>query len=83
MGITDQGIPEEQTESPEDRIRSLIHRLNNHLTTVVGYGHLLLDDAGDQDVREYATRIVNEGEKATQVGRDLLSMVRASGSIGK
>ncbi len=83
MGITDQGIPVEQTESPEDRIRSLIHSLNNHLTMVVGYGQLLLDDAGHQNVREYATRIVSEAEKASEVGRDLVSIVSASRSIGK
>jgi len=81
MEVADQGNPVEQAATPGDGIRSLIHRLNNHLTLVVGYGQLLLDEANDRDVKKGVTLIVSEAEKASQVARDLLSLVRSSGPI--
>ena len=81
MEVAHQGNQMEQTANPGDGIRSLIHRLNNHLTLVVGYGQLLLGKANDQDVRKDVTLIVSEAEKASQVVRDLLSLVRSRGAI--
>jgi two-component system NtrC family sensor kinase len=59
-------------------VAGIAHELNNPLTTILGYGHLLLERQLDSKALAEAHRICQEGERAARVVRSLLMLARES-----
>ena len=81
MEAVKQEIQVEPTSNSGDEIRRLVHKLNNHLTLVIGYGQLLLLDDRDPEIRMDVTRIVDEARKASQIAKDLFSFAGSKGVV--
>jgi len=54
---------------------SLFHEINNPLTGIVNYAHLINEDE-TADARELARQIIQEAERITAISRNLLSVAR-------
>ncbi len=59
-------------------VAGIAHELNNPLTTIMGYGHLLLERQLDAKALAEAHRICQEAERAARVVRSLLMLARES-----
>jgi two-component system NtrC family sensor kinase len=59
-------------------VAGIAHELNNPLTTIMGYGHLLLERQLDAKALGEAHRICQEAERAARVVRSLLMLARES-----
>jgi two-component system NtrC family sensor kinase len=59
-------------------VAGIAHELNNPLTTIMGYGHLLLERQLDPKSLAEAQRICQEAERAARVVRSLLMLARES-----
>jgi two-component system NtrC family sensor kinase len=59
-------------------VAGIAHELNNPLTTIMGYGHLLLERQLDAKSLAEARRICQEAERAARVVRSLLMLARES-----
>ena len=57
-------------------VAGIAHELNNPLTAVMGYGHLLLDRPLDPKALADARRICQETERASRIVRSLLMLAR-------
>ncbi|MDE3136307.1 MAG: response regulator [Acidobacteriota bacterium] len=59
-------------------VSGIAHELNNPLTTIMGYGHLLLERQLDSKALAEAHRICQEADRAARVVRSLLMLARES-----
>jgi two-component system NtrC family sensor kinase len=59
-------------------VAGIAHELNNPLTTIMGYGHLLLERQLDAKALAEVHRICQEAERAARVVRSLLMLARES-----
>jgi two-component system NtrC family sensor kinase len=57
-------------------VAGIAHELNNPLTTVMGYSHLLLDQPLDRKVLSEVHHISQEAERAARIVRSLLMLAR-------
>ncbi len=66
--------------APKSDLETLVlqfaHKLNNHLTLILGYGQLSLNEAGETEKRRVLEKIVEETLNASQIVRDLADTVR-------
>jgi hypothetical protein len=65
----------EKIFSQED-FPGFVHKLNNHLTSVIGYGELLLLKIIDPEAKKDLTRIIEEAKQASQVSKDLANFLK-------
>ncbi|HVB34610.1 MAG TPA: ATP-binding protein [Patescibacteria group bacterium] len=57
-------------------VAGITHELNNPLTTIMGYGHLLLERPLDEKSLTDVHRICQEAERAARIVRNLLMLAR-------
>ncbi len=57
-------------------IAGVAHELNNPLTTVIGRSQLLLEKLQDKDARRDVEKILDQGERAAKIVKNLLSFAR-------
>lgn len=60
----------------ENLLPELVHRLNNHLGSVLGYGQLLLPKMTDSESKKYLEKIIEEAWSASHVIKDLVDFTR-------
>jgi len=68
-----------QPFSSEDDVRKLIHKLNNHLTIVIGHGQFLVLGDQNPEIKEDITRIIGEAMEVSKIVQDLRSLVISEG----
>ncbi|RPJ00490.1 MAG: hypothetical protein EHM36_14580 [Deltaproteobacteria bacterium] len=71
-----QGIQLGSISDLADVIAKLGHKLNNHLTSVLGYSELLSYEINDPGLKAELGKIVEEAKKASQIVRELCDLVR-------
>jgi signal transduction histidine kinase/ActR/RegA family two-component response regulator len=57
-------------------IAGVAHELNNPLTTVIGRSELMLQDIQDENVRKNLEKILDQGQRASKIVKNLLSFAR-------
>ncbi|MDI6761965.1 MAG: response regulator [Thermodesulfobacteriota bacterium] len=60
----------------ENFLPELVHRLNNHLGSILGYGQLLLPKMTDSESKKYLERIIEEAHRSSHVIKDLVDFIR-------
>lgn len=67
LDMRKQGIQMEKMLSQQDFVPGLIHKLNNHLAPVIGYGQLLLPKTIDPEAKQYLEKMIEGVQQASQV----------------
>jgi len=62
--------------SLENLIPWLVHRLNTHLSSVIGYAQLLLPKKLDPEFKKDLEKIIDEAQRASHVIKDLVDFTR-------
>jgi len=66
----------EEMADLQNLIPGLVHKLNNHLASIIGYGQLLLPKLIDPVIKKDLHRIIEEARQASQVIKDLVNFAR-------
>ncbi len=66
-----QPIPEKENRLSEEVLGRVIHKLNNHLTAVLGYSQILLFKLTNPGKREDAEKILREARRVSDILKDL------------
>jgi len=70
--------PNDASDSGEDGLRSLIHRLNNQLGVILAHAELLEAKAPDEGQRARATQVVSAALQAMSLAREIRSTMSHS-----
>ena len=60
----------------EDLILEIVHKLNNHLTPVIGYAQLLLPKMIQPNEKIYLEKIIEEAQQTSRIIKDLVNLVK-------
>ena len=70
---TDRETPDKATFSTlEELLPKIVYQLNSHLTSVIGYGELLLPKLADPGAREDLQKMIEEAQQTSQMIKDLV-----------
>jgi two-component sensor histidine kinase len=70
--------PSDTSDSGEEGLRSLIHRLNNQLGVILAHAELLEAKAPDEGQRARATQVVSAALQAMSLAREIRSTMSHS-----
>ncbi|MBM4324173.1 MAG: response regulator [Deltaproteobacteria bacterium] len=71
--VEKQQIHSEEIDNLQNLIPGLVHKLNNHLASIIGYGQLLLPKVIDPVTKKDLHRIIEEARQASKVIKDLVN----------
>ena len=74
--VENQRTQVEEMADLQNLIPGLVHKLNNHLASIIGYGQLLLPKLIDPVIKKDLNRIIEEARQASQVIKDLVNFAR-------
>ena len=74
--VENQRTQVEEIADLQNLIPGLVHKLNNHLASIIGYGQLLLPKLIDPVTKKDLNRIIEEARQASQVIKDLVNFAR-------
>lgn len=66
----------EEMPDLQDLIPGIVHKLNNHLASIIGYGQLLLPKLIDPVTKKDLDKIIAEARQASKVIKDLVNFTR-------
>lgn len=64
-------IREEKYRAFESVFARIVHDLNNHLSGIIGYAQLILEDSPDEQARQDAEKVLKEAAKSREILRNL------------
>jgi signal transduction histidine kinase/CheY-like chemotaxis protein len=76
VGYQRQLVRQERLTAIAELLASVVHELNNPLTSVIGFAQILRSRPGNESLRRELDLIVSEAHRATDIVHNLLRLVR-------
>ncbi|MBS3920659.1 MAG: response regulator [Deltaproteobacteria bacterium] len=74
--MAENNVEKEKISGLENLLPELVHKLNNHLGSMLAYGQLLLPKMIDAESKRYLAKIIEEAWQASHVIKDLVDFTR-------